>query len=490
MSATIVGRAREQLELRDAFASKSAEFMAIYGRRRVGKTFLVVNYFQSLNAVYFQTTGIKNSPTDTQLARFATELGHTFYQGAPIERPADWMRALEQLTRAMELQPAGGKIVLFFDELPWLATHKSGLLAALEYFWNRHWSHDVRVKLIVCGSSASWIIKKIIKNRGGLHNRVTRRIHLQPFSLQETAAFLKHMGNPLNRERTLKTYMTIGGIAFYLKQLKKGRSLDQNTANLLFNPEGALFDEFTEIFASLFDHAESHEELVRIAASRREGVSRREIETRNKLTGKGGMLSRRLKDLEAAGFIASHVPFGKKKRGAVYRVSDEYCAFYLTWIDPIKDKLKSDTGANYWLSNLKTPKYHGWLGYAFENVCYKHLSPIRRKLGMEGFAPASMWRHSPPKRSGGDGAQIDLLFDRDDDAITLCEIKYTDKPFLIDKACARSLLEKESIFAKITGTKKQLFLAMVSAHGVADNLYAQDLLDGVVELDDLFTGGE
>ena len=397
----------------------------------------------------------------------------------------DWMGALQQLTDAIAQQPMSHKIVLFFDELPWLATPKSDMLSALEYFWNRHWVNDGRIKLVVCGSSASWIMRKIIKSRGGLHNRVTRRINLKPFSLRETGEFLRHLGYPTNHEQTLRAYMAVGGVPFYLKQFRKVHSVDQNISRLLFAPDGALFDEFVEIFASLFDEAEKYEELMKLVAARQEGVFRQEIEAKNKLTGKGGTLSRRLEDLEAAGFIASLASFGKKSRGTLYRLSDEYCYFYLKWIEPVKQQLKSDTEAAYWRSRIGTPRYHAWLGYAFENICYKHLAEIRKKLGITGFAPVSSWRCTAA-RGGEGGAQIDLLFDRDDDAITLCEIKFSERPFLIDKKCAQALARKKETFAKSTRTRKQLFLAFIAAHGIEETLYAHELVDGVVTLSNLF----
>ncbi len=486
MNHAIVGRAAEQRELAEVYASSQAEFVAVYGRRRVGKTFLVVNSFQGRPGAYFQTTGIKNGSMRLQLERFTQELARSFFNGAPLQVCAEWMQALQLLTDAMAQQPRSQKVVLFFDELPWLATPKSGLLEALEYFWNRHWVNDGRLKLIVCGSSASWLMRKIVKSRGGLHNRVTRRINLKPFSLKETCDFLLHLGYPANHEQALRAYMAVGGVPFYLKQFRKSYSVDQNISRLLFDPDGPLFDEFEEIFASLFDEAEKYEELVKLVGARQEGVFRQEIEARNKLTGKGGTLSKRLEDLEAAGFIASLISFGKKSRGTLYRLSDEYCYFYLKWIEPLKEQLKSDTDVAYWRSRVGTPRYHSWLGYAFENICYKHITEIRKKLGIAGFAPVSSWRANSGDGAGEGGAQIDLLFDRDDDAITLCEIKYSERPFSIDKKCAQALLRKKDAFVQATRTRKQVFLAFIAAHGVEESLYADELIDGIVTLDDLF----
>ena len=485
MSEIIIGRNQEQKELEDAYSSKEAEFIAIYGRRRIGKTFLIRNFFYPKKNIYFQATGIKNSPVKKQLERFAQEIGTAFYKGTSIKVPNDWMHGLEVLTQAIQQQPKNKKIVLFFDELPWLATPKSGLIQAIEYFWNRHWAHDSRIKLIVCGSSASWIIKKIIKNHAGLHNRVTIKIRLRPFTLYETSLLLKHLGLTCSPQQVLKIYMSVGGVPFYLKQFRKTQSIDQNINNLFFNANGLLFDEFDEVFSSLFDHSEQYQELVTLIASYKDGILRNELEKKNKLTGKGGRLTKRLEDLEIAGFINSYIPFGRKKRGNLYKISDEYCYFYLTWLEPIKSQLKHESNTNYWIMCINKPKYYTWLGYAFENICYKHISSIKLSLGLDHASLASPWRYIPIKKNNEYGAQIDLLFDRNDDAITICEIKYSDKLFVLDKKYAKNLINKKQVFIKKSRTKKQIFIAMIVVKGLKNNLYSEDLISDVVTLNDL-----
>ncbi len=483
---TIVGRNIEKRELENAYNSNEAEFIAVYGRRRVGKTYLLKSFFQEKECVYFQVTGIYRGPTSEQLTRFAKELEATFYQGATIKVPQTWMEAFDALTEALRQIAENRKIVLFIDELPWMATRKSGVVRALEYFWNRHWANDKRIKLIVCGSAASWIIQKIVKNRGGFHNRVTRKINLKPFNLHDTALYLEYLNYQCNHQQTLKLYMVTGGVPFYLKNLKKSYSIDQNIDELFFNVDGLFFDEFNEVFSSLFENSDQYKEIVTLIADYRYGVSRNIIDEKNKLTGKGGRLSKRLADLEYAGFITSHIPFQHKKRGLYYRVSDEYCYFYLKWIAPVKDKLKYDHTINYWQNNARTPGYYNWLGYTFENVCYKHIPQIKKALKLEEFSMASPWQHIVKKGDQEQGAQIDLLFERTN-AITLCEIKYTDEPFVIDKEYAQKLQQKIAVFKKVTKTNKQVFLALVSANGLKKNMYSEEIInDLIVSLDDLF----
>lgn len=486
----IIGRSKEKGELDEAYNSNNAEFIAVYGRRRVGKTYLIKNFFQAKKCVYFQMTGIYKGSLNNQLSRFSKELGAAFYRDASIKIPMNWMDAFEELTHAIQQIPKNKKIIIFFDELPWMSTRKSGVISALEYFWNRYWVNDKRIKLIACGSAASWIIKKIIKNRGGLHNRVTRRIRLLPFNLYETSLYLRHVGYQCNYQQIVKLYMSMGGIPFYLNQLKKSYSVDQNIDNLFFNSEGMLFDEFDEVFSSLFEHSEQYKELVTLIGSYKDGVQRSIIDEKNKLTGKGGRLTKRLEDLEHAGFIASYIPFGHKKLGIFYRISDEYCYFYLKWIDPIKNQLKQNRMTKFWKSIVNTPGYFGWLGYVFENVCYKHTAQIKKSLNIEETSLASPWRYVPRKNTTEKGVQIDLLFDRYDDAISICEIKYTDKPFTVDKQYADKLKQKIEVFKKVIRTNKQIFLTLISANGIKETIYSKGMINNIVTLDALFEKDE
>ena len=487
MDFPIVGRTAEKEELTAAYQSQEAEFIAIYGRRRIGKTYLIKHFFQTMPCRYFQTTGIYKGTLEQQLTRFAKELGAAFYQDASMNVSTNWMEAFDALSRAIETA-TGKKIILFFDELPWMSTPKSGLLSALEYFWNRHWSSNPKIKLVVCGSSASWILRKIIKNKGGLHNRVTRKIRLKPFSLNETEQYLKHQGCHFDQARVAKLYMALGGIPFYLKQIKPQLSVDQNINELFFNRDSNLFDEFDEVFSSLFSSSESYIEIIRLIANRHDGLPRNALDVQNKLTGKGGRLTKRLEDMETAGFISTYLPFGVKKKGIFYRISDEYCHFYLRWVDPIKNRIKQELDLSYWQGLIHTAEYHNWLGYAFENLCFKHLSAIRKALKISADSLSSPWRYIPKTGAEENGAQIDLLFDRRDDAITLCEIKYTETAFIITKTYAELLKRKIAVFKKQTKTSKQIFLILISAHGLKQNAYSTELISAVVQLEQLFAG--
>ncbi|MFA6409029.1 MAG: ATP-binding protein [Gammaproteobacteria bacterium] len=487
METFIVGRNQEQKELERAYASNEAEFIAVYGRRRVGKTFLIKNYYRQKDCVFFHVTGIKDATANVQLEQFTKMLGEVFYNGASIEVPKNWMGALEELTKAINSTPSERKIILFFDEFPWMAARRSGLKQALDYFWNRYWVDIAKINLIICGSSSSWIINKIVKDRGGLHNRITRKIVLKPFSITEVEVFLKYRGIKLTKEQILQLYMVLGGVPHYLKHIEKGLSAAENISKLCFNKNGLLFSEFDEVFSSLFEDHEAYKELISIANSARQGTSRKQIEKSNKLTGKGGRLTQRLRELEDSGFIASFVPVGHKQKGLYYRVVDEYCCFYLAWMQAEQKTLaKEENNADYWMMVIGTPKYNSWVGYAFEAFCYKHLSSIRHALKINARATAGTWRHRPKKGGEDSGAQIDLMFDRDDNAVTICEIKYSNQPFVVDKEYYHNLLNKIKVYKKETGCRKQFFVAMIANAGLKKTVYSEEIVTGLVTLNDFF----
>jgi len=483
----IIGRRSELQELEDAFSTKKAEMIVLYGRRRIGKTFLINEFFSKKTGIYFHVTGVQDGLLNEQLEEFTIAIGKVFYKGATIAKPNSWMKALGELNKAIENAPKTKKIILFFDELPWMVTAKSRLLQALDYHWNHYWSKNPSVKLIICGSSASWIIKNIINNKAGLHNRYTRSLLIKPFSLQETRLYLHSKNIKLNNWQILQLYMVMGGIPHYLDKIKKGISATQIIDYLCFNENGILFSEFDKLFKSLFDDAKTYIELIRLIAKTREGVSRRYLEEKSQLSTKGGMLSERLNNLELAGFIKSFLPLHHQRQGLYYRVIDEYSYFYLKWIEPEKQTLiKYDIHNNYWMNKATMATFQTWMGYAFESVCYKHISQIRKALNIPTGAKVGAWRYAPKRGAPENGAQIDLLFERDDGTITLCEIKCTEMPFAIDKKYYQSLLNKMAVYQKVTRSIKQLFVAFISANGLKKTIYSEEIEPNLVVLEDLF----
>ncbi len=484
----LIGREKETQLLKACFSSKKPEFIALFGRRRVGKTFTIRQFFsRKKNAVFFNTTGSKDGSFKEQINHFMQQVGEAFFHGVVPKPGKNWDEAFKILTDAIRSVPKNKKIVLFLDEFPWMATKNSRLLQNIDYYWNQHWSKDDRIKLIICGSSASWIIDKIVHNKGGLYNRVTQTIHLEPFNLRDTKRFLNKSGIKLINKQIAQIYMVTGGIPYYLSKIKKGLSATQSIEDLAFSKNSFLLDEFDKLFSSLFDEGEAYIDIVRTIASSHYGIRQEELFNNLEKTTKGSGGLSKLRALEKSDFIISFKPHFHKKKGIYYKVIDEYTLFYFSWIEPIKETLlKKGLRSGYWEQTKAKPAWRSWSGYAFEAICYKHLAQIGDALKLSPTAIPNTWSYVPRKGSKEQGAQIDLLFDRDDDAITLCEIKYTDKPFVKDKQYANNLQTKANVFQTKTKTTKQIFISMISANGIKPTMYSEELISGVVALNDLF----
>lgn len=483
---SLICRKNEQNELEDIFSSKKAEFVLVYGRRRVGKTFLIKQFFQNKKqSLFFYVTGVRDGLLQEQLGEFTKAIGEVFYGGATLAVPDSWMKVFEELHKAILNQKSTQKIVLFMDEFPWMATKKSRLIQALEYYWNRHWNDNPKIKLIICGSSAAWIIKKILYQKGGLHNRTTRQIIVKPFNLTETRVFLSKCGLNLENKQILQVYLALGGVPFYLEQLKTNKSMASNINNLCFKESGILFNELTKLFQSLFENHENYLALIKIIGKFRYGISRSQIEEVSKNLFQGGRLTERLNDLEMGGFIKSFLPLMHSRQGLYYRIVDEFCYFCIKWMEPEKSTLLAlDHDHHYWNEKIKTPGYHAWSGYAFEILCYKHIAAIKKHFHVLQDAKIGVWRYVPKANVADKGTQIDLIFEQSD-SILLCEIKYTEKAFTIDKDYSEQLEKKIEIFKKVTKTDKQVFLTLISANGIKPNHYSEKLISDVMTLEDL-----
>jgi uncharacterized protein len=481
----IVGRNKEIMLLNQVWSSKEAEFVAVYGRRRVGKTHLIREYFSDKEAIYFELSGEKDGTLASQLDNFIMVFSQLFYPNVLLRPPKSWKEAFSLLTQEIEKLPKSKKVILFFDELPWLAKKKSGLMQALDYYWNRYWNRKANLKIITCGSAASWMLEKLINAKGGLYNRVTKTLLLKPYSLAEVRDFLRSRGISLTQKQTLDLYMVFGGIPHYLKQVEKGKSAIQIINRTCFQSDGLLYNEFDRLFASLFEQAEDNLSIVSAIATVRHGLSRDELIEKTKFSS-GGTLNKRLKELESSGLIQSYIPYGNKKKEMYFRLIDEYCFFYLTWIRPLKNK-GFEGGKNYWQTKSKTPSALAWAGYTFESICLKHIDQIREALELQAI-PCEFggWRYIPRKGASESGAQIDLLFDRDDGVITLCEIKYCDYAYVLDKENAKNIKNKIEVFEKRTATRKQIFVAMITPLGTKSSIWSEELIHAEVTLKELF----
>ena len=476
MKVEFIGRETEKGILQAALDSNEAEMVAVIGRRRVGKTFLVKTAYAG--RIDFEATGVQNSEEAEQLQNFTLRLNETFHDGEGVLKPANWLDAFHQLGAALDRKKKRKRMVVFLDEIPWFDAHKSGFIRALSYFWNS-WAVNRNIVVVLCGSAASWMIEKVIYDKGGLHNRITRRLDIEPFNLYETEKFLKSRNINLSRYQIVQIYMVFGGIPHYLKEVEAGKSPAENIEKACFSKSGILTDEFLRLYPALFDNADKHLAVIRALGQKWKGLTREELIATGKLSN-GGSTTVVLDELISSGFVSPYYPFGKAKKEMLYRLTDEYSLFYLHFIEKMPTQ-----GKNIWKERSQTPLYKTWCGFAFENICFKHIEQIKKALGISGiYAEASSFVAKGTNTE--DGIQIDLLLDRKDQIINLFEIKFYNAVWQLDKSEAADLREKMAIFQRVSKTKKHIFLTHISTFGIKHNAHSLGLVDRHFDLDILF----
>ncbi|MEO0044077.1 MAG: hypothetical protein RL329_3525 [Bacteroidota bacterium] len=477
----LIGRESEIAVLKEALESPHAELIAVYGRRRVGKTYLIQTVYEQ--NMLLELMGLNGVSQPEQLENFSLTIARTFDLPLSILQPQNWLQAFHVLIQILEKQlvttPNSSKKVLFFDELPWFDAQKSGFVAAFDHFWNAWASKKKKLVVVICGSAASWMIQNIVRNKGGLHNRITRRIRLMPFNLYETALFLKKQYIELDYYQLLQLYMVTGGIPHYLKEMKRGESVTQTIDRLCFTNDGLLSNEFRNLYSALFGSSEKHETVIKALAHKPNGMTRNEIVTTCKLPSGGG-LTQLLDELLESGFISEQVPFNKTVKDSFFKLTDEYSLFYLKFMDNSKA-----FGAGTWQSRSQSSIWKSWAGLAFENICLKHIPQIKKALGILGvYSEQSAWRHAPKDNSTG--TQIDLLIDRQDNCINLCEMKFSLTEFTIDKKYAENLQLKKRIFLEKTVPKKTVFITMITTFGVKTNEHYLNTTQNQLKMEVLF----
>lgn len=455
----LLGRKEEAALLHKKWTAGRSEFVAVYGRRRVGKTFLIRNVFEG--KFTFRMAAMSNASLQEQLANFNAAMQEQ-YPHTGLTGAGNWMEAFGQI-KQLAAKSRQKKKVIFIDELPWFDTPHSGFIPALEHFWNSWASERKDILLLVSGSAASWMINTLINNKGGLHNRVTQKIKLEPFTLQECEAFAKHKKITLDGYQLIQLYMVLGGIPFYWEAVEKGLSAAQIVNKLCFEPNGLLSGEFDRLYQSLFHKAERHEAIVAALAKKGKGLSRDEISRESKIPTGGG-LTRLLDELEESGFIRRYAPFGKQLRNSLYQLSDFFSLFHIRFI-----KGRKTFDNDHWLKMIDSPKHRVWSGYAFEQVCLAHLPQVKKALGISGVeTETSSWKSA----GSGKGAQIDLVIDRRDGIINLCEMKFSIGQYVIDKKYDAELRNKIAAFRSETQTKRSVFLTMITTFGLQPNSYS------------------
>ncbi len=472
----IIGREEEMIILDRILKSGDPELVAVYGRRRIGKTFLIHNVF--LKQLAFEFSGIHNASLNQQLENFTNTLSKVV-GNLPLAKPANWLQAFNMLINYLTPLIQNERKVIFFDEFPWIDTPRSGFMQAFENFWNTWASRQKHLIVVICGSAAAWMIQKIINNRGGLHNRVTRRIRLLPFSIGETEMYLRERKINLDRYQILQLYMVTGGIPHYLKEIEVGESSTQAIDRLCFAKDGLLRDEFKNLYHSLFNEKGKHIDVIRALAKKGIGLTREEIIDECHLTS-GGTTTGLLDELTESGFITPYIAFNKTIKDSVYKLTDEYSLFYIKFIEN-----KRTEGAGAWTRFSTGSSWKSWSGIAFENICMKHILQLKKELGIAGvYTETSVWRQQSKKEEHG--AQVDLLIDRQDKCINVCEMKFSASDFEITKSYAAELKQKLRVFKSAAKTKKTLFLTMITTYGVKNNNTFPGLVQQQATMDALF----
>jgi uncharacterized protein len=467
----LLGRDKQIQEFEDAIASDESQFIAITGRRRVGKTYLVNTYFG--DEICFYLTGIQNQPTSIQLEAFTNELQKRSKQ--KIEVPNDWLEALFLLRNYLEKIKTKKKKIIFFDELPWMDTQRSGFIQKFAHFWNSWagWTKDIII--IIAGSSTSWIVNKIYNDRGGFHNRVTKRIWLKPFKLSETELFLKHKKINFSQYDIAILYMAFGGVPYYLNEIKKGESVTQCIQRLCFSENGLLQTEFENLYVSIFAKADAHIKVVKILAKHNYGLGRSELLKKAKIANSGGS-SKILEDLIAVGYIDYLVPFGNRANSGKYILTDYYTKFYLSFIE-------NGNNTNWNIISISNI-FKTWCGFSFERLCYDHIYEIVSALGI-----GATFKNSSNlilKEANKINAQIDLVIERRDNALNLCEIKFSDKEYKLTALEAKKIANRKNNLATKIKSKEYILPTMITTFGCARNMHYINLIQNQVVLSDLF----
>ena len=470
----IIGRGKEMELLKRMSQDDVSHFLAVYGRRRIGKTFLIREAFDY--RFTFQHAGLSEGGMREQLFAFVSSMKDAGYHYK--RKPKNWLEAFEGLKELVRQSNEKRKII-FIDELSWMDTQKSDLMVALENFWNGFASARKDIVLIVCASATSWMLSKVVHNKGGLYNRLTEQLNLQPFSLKECEEFVQAKGLVFNRNQILQYYMIVGGVPFYWDLLKKGLSLSQNIDYILFSSNAPLKEEFKYLYASIFRKPEQYVKIIETLGTRKVGMTREEIIKASGIANTGD-LSSKLEELESCGFIRKYYAFGMKRKNALYQLMDCFTLFYYKFLQD------EPTDEHFWTNQINTPTINTWMGLSFERVCMFHVKQIKKKLGISGvLTEVNSWYCKADPEEGIFGSQIDMLIVRKDQVINLCEMKYANSEFTITEKEDKKLRNKVSDLKNITKTKYAIYPTLLTTYGIVSNSYSMDI-QSVIVLDDLF----
>ncbi|MBL4633982.1 MAG: ATP-binding protein [Kofleriaceae bacterium] len=474
LTPAVVAREREQALLEEILSSDQPELVAVWGRRRIGKTFLIRNG-RSVQGPYFELVGTKDGDVRNQLGNFSRSLSETFHDGITLMHPTSWSAAFAELRQAITKRPPSAQpITLFFDEAPWLDSRRAGFLTALEHFWNSWASTQSHVKVIVCGSSASWILNKVVNGKGGWHRRVTRRIHLRPFTLAESGIYLRSRGVSFAPRDLIEIYMVFGGTAAYLKEVKRGEASAIAISRLCLQKDAVFSNEYHELFHSLFLSAAHHMKMVEALATTKAGRTKTELRSATKLSGR--QFTEILANLEQSDFVDSYLPFGKSAaKDTRYRLTDFFVLFHLRWMK----RARRTTG---WTSLQSTPSYRAWAGHSFETLVWNHIGGLLSEIGLQN-APVNVSTFDYRASDANDeSAQIDLLIDVEKGSLYIIEIKHYLKTYEVTKTERSHLLRRKRVLQQETKHQRTVFIQLISSSGVKANVHSKEVVDFIYPL--------
>ena len=470
----MTGREKELQILDRALQDERSHFIAVYGRRRIGKTYLVREAYH--NRFTFQHAGIYQGDLKAQLFAFEASLKEA--GGKNNDKTKNWLQAFEDLKDLIR-ESTEKKKVIFFDELSWMDTKNCDLMMALEHFWNGWASARTDIVLIVCASATSWMLSKIVHSKGGLYNRLTEQIHLTAFSLRECEEFVRSIHSSFSRNQILQYYMVFGGVPYYWTFLERGMSIPQLIDKILFSSDAPLKDEFDYLFASIFRNPTVHIRLIEALGRKKAGMTREELLERTGLTNSGD-ITVKLDELEKCGFIRKYYAFGMKKKNAVYQLVDNFALFYYMFM------ADGQTDEHFWTNRINTPAVNTWCGLAFERVCLQHIPEIKQKLGISGVSTdVNSWYCRKDPDRGIFGSQIDLLIVRKDQVINMCEMKYSGTEYSLTAEDDETIRRHGHDLVTSTGTKYAIFPTLITTYGLMENSYSGSI-QSVITMDDLF----
>ena len=442
---SIIGRDKEIKELVELYNSDKSEFVAVYGRRRVGKTFLIDEALKG--KITFRHAGLSPVDEEGKKNSLKDQLKHFYFslqmQGMKKSKcPSSWMEAFFMLSQLLEAKDNGKRQVVFLDELPWMDTPRSGFITAFEGFWNTWGCHRDNLMLVVCGSANSWMLDNLVNSHGGLYGRTTYEVKLSPFKLGECEQFLKKKGIRMSRYDIVQSYMVLGGIPYYLGYMKKGLSLAQNIDLLFFEKDAKLRNEYDRLFASVFSNPEQMKRIVGFLGTRRMGYTRQEILSKVGLDD-NGLSSKMLKALVASDFIQPYVPFGMSKHNEHYKLTDPFCLFYQKFVEGC-----TEIDPKFWIHNVTSQSVSSWRGFAFEEVCLSHVRQIKQAINiLDVSSSQSSWALRGDDDT--EGGQIDLLINRKDNVVDMCEMKFYNEDYTVTKSYHAKLVHRENLLQEL-----------------------------------------